>query len=105
MKTKNSERLTEDTFFEDYVYLNEEGAAYLAERGIATLGFDYLSPDAYGDPDYPCHRLLLGIGAMIIEGLDLLNIAEGEYEILALPIKIACGDGAPARVLLKKPGI
>ena len=101
LKTKNSSRLNEDSFFEDYVYINEEAAAYLAEREIATLGFDYLSPDAYGDPDYPCHQLLLGRGTVIIEGLNLSDIEEGEYEIIALPLKIADGDGAPARVLLK----
>ena len=102
LKTKNSKRLFEDTFFEDYVYVNEEAAAYLAEKEIAALGFDYLSPDAYGNPDYPCHQLLLGIGAVIIEGLNLSDIVEGEYEIVALPLKIAGGDGAPARVLLKR---
>ena len=38
---------------------------------------------------------------MVIEGVNLLNVEPGEYELVALPIKINA-DGAPARVILRR---
>jgi arylformamidase len=35
----------------------------------------------------------------VVESLDLHELPPGEYELLCLPLKIAGGDGAPARVL------
>jgi len=49
---------------------------------------------------YPVHHTLLGAGVVIIEGLDLRGIAAGRYDLICAPIKIAHGDGAPARVFL-----
>ena len=37
---------------------------------------------------------------MIIEGLDLRAVSAGSYELVCAPLKIAGGDGAPARVFL-----
>lgn len=103
LKTHNSARLHEAEYLTDYVYLTAEAAEYLAEREILTVGIDFLTIDG-PDTDFPAHYALLGAGIVIFEGLNLLDIEAGEYEMVALPIKIAGGDGAPARVLLKKNG-
>jgi arylformamidase len=41
---------------------------------------------------------------VIIEGLDLREVAAGDYELVCLPMKIASGtgDGAPARTILRE---
>ncbi len=39
---------------------------------------------------------------VVVEGLDLSEVEEGEYEMICLPLRIPGGDGAPARVLLKE---
>ena len=88
IKTKNSRYVTRDEFMTDYVFLSGGAAEYLAGKGIVTLGFDYLSIDAFNDPEYPAHRALLGRGIVIIEGLDLSGIGEGIHDIVALPMKI-----------------
>jgi arylformamidase len=46
---------------------------------------------------------LLASGVVIIEGLDLREIAAGPYELICLPLKITggAGDGAPARAILR----
>ncbi|RYZ46807.1 MAG: cyclase family protein, partial [Myxococcaceae bacterium] len=47
------------------------------------------------------HRLLLEAGVCIIEGLDLTRVEPGPHEMVCLPLRLANGDGAPARVLLR----
>lgn len=101
LKTANSPRMRADEFFSDYVYLAESGAKRLAEKGVVTLGIDALSIDGAENPDYPSHRILLGQGIVVIEGLNLSGVSEGEYTMIASPLKIEGGDGAPARVWLK----
>jgi len=48
------------------------------------------------------HKLLLKNNIVIVEGLNLKDVPEGNYELCALPIKIKNSDGAPARVVLYK---
>ncbi len=46
------------------------------------------------------HRIMLGAGIIIVEGLTNLDkISADKVTLVALPLKIAGGDGAPARVL------
>ena len=56
--------------------------------------------EGYGNPDSPAHKVLLGTGMIILEGIDLRAIEPGDYQLICLPLKIANGDGAPARVVL-----
>jgi arylformamidase len=46
------------------------------------------------------HHALAGAGIAIVESLDLTDVAAGIYSFAALPLKIAGGDGAPARAIL-----
>jgi len=101
-KTRNSQLMRGQTFEEDFVYLTPDAAKWLADRGIVTLGFDFLSIEKFGSKDFGAHYAVLGAGIMIIEGLDLTEADAGEYEIIALPMLIAGGNGSPVRVLLKK---
>jgi arylformamidase len=79
--------------------LTPDGAALLVERGVQLVGADTLSIEPAG-ADYPVHRLLLGAGVIIVEGLDLRAAAPGAYQLACLPLRIAGGDGAPARAVL-----
>jgi arylformamidase len=79
--------------------LSQDGAAWLVARGVQLVGADTLSIEPPTD-DYPVHRLLLGAGVIIVEGLDLSAAAAGRYQLVCLPLRIAGGDGAPARAVL-----
>ena len=46
------------------------------------------------------HRHLLGSGVVLLEGLDLSAVPEGEYFLFAAPLKIAGCEGAPVRAVL-----
>jgi arylformamidase len=95
LKTTNSELWEQDTFNPEFVRLNADGARALVDHSVRLVGIDYLS---VGDPD--AHRLLLGAGIGVIEGLDLRGVDPGGYFLACLPLKIADSDGAPARALL-----
>jgi arylformamidase len=61
---------------------------------------DYLSVEAFGSQTHPVHEALLGAGVVIIETLDLSGVSAGDYELIALPVKLKGADGAPARVVI-----
>jgi len=104
LKTRMSGQMLKPGFQEDHLYLSGDAAAYLAQAGLKLVGFDYLSVDRYGAPDYPAHHALLEAGVIIVEGLDLSEVEPGEYDMACLPLRVADGDGAPARVILRSRG-
>jgi len=104
LKTRNSlnKLLQKNTFTEDFVYIEKNAAEFLATRGIKTLGVDYLSVGGYKKNGPDVHRLLLGAGILVIEGLVLTEALPGNYDMICLPMKILDSDGAPARVIVKR---
>ncbi len=102
-KTRNSLFWgSKKNFQRKYIYLTLEASIYLVENGIKLIGFDYLSVEEYGNTEFPVHRYLLGNEVILIEGLNLSEVEEGDYEMSCLPLKLSDMDGAPARVILRK---
>jgi arylformamidase len=87
-------------FREDYVGVTPAGSEWIVARGIRMVGCDYLSIGPYGEANRETHTTLLGNDVLIVETLDLSGVEPGEYGLVCLPLKLAAGDGAPARVLL-----
>ena len=102
IKTHNSRVGGSPAVHEDYVGVTESGARYLVEHGIKVVGVDYLSVEQFRTPGAPAHRVLLGAGTIVIEGLDLRNVEPGLYEMFCLPLRVVGSDGAPARVVLRR---
>ncbi len=100
-KTDNGPLLLKRDFCENYVHLERDGAEYLVKRGVVLVGIDYLSIERYMNPGAPVHRKLLGGGVVIVEGVHLLSIPPGPYEVFCLPLLIRGADGAPCRVVLR----
>ncbi|GAB4373391.1 MAG: cyclase family protein [Calditrichia bacterium] len=103
-KTRNSQYWHEKPlrFHPEFTALTADAAVYLLERNIKLVGIDYLSLDLFAATDLPVHRLLYRENVIGVEGLDLQMVSEGEYYLICLPLKVAGGDGAPARVLLQE---
>lgn len=101
-KTRNSYLWSQERFVEDFVHITAGAARLLVEQGMKVVGIDYLSVDEFGSEELETHSTLLGAGVLIIEGLDLRDIEPGDYEMICLPLKIKDGDGAPARVVLRR---
>jgi arylformamidase len=100
-RTPNEDLWDQQEFSEDFVALSGDAAMWLVDHGVSAVGIDYLSIDNYHSQEKPAHYALLGNGIIIIEGLDLSGAEAGRYEMIALPLKIAGSDGAPARVLIR----
>jgi len=101
-KTENSKQwLTGHAHFkENYVYLTESAARWLAAREFLLVGIDYLSIGSYRD-GISVHQCLLEAGIVIIEGLNLSMVEEGEYELICLPLKTEGAEAAPVRAILR----
>jgi arylformamidase len=95
-KTKNS---FTDEFKDNFVYLDESGAKVLRDKKIKGVGIDSLGIER-DQPGYPTHKLLLQEGIVILEGLRLKDIEEGEYTLLAVPLKIEGVEACPVRAIL-----
>ncbi len=86
-------------FQKDFAALAPDGAAYLVERGVRLVGIDYFSIAPFGD-SVPTHRALLGAEVIVLEGINLSQVAAGQYHLYCLPVKLGGSDGAPARAIL-----
>ena len=103
LKTTNSALWGKTGFQPNYLALTPSAAHFLVDIGVQLVGIDYLSVDAYEAQDFPVHRILLGANVLILEGLNLQAVPAGEYDLVALPLLLQDGDGAPARVVLRAP--
>ena len=101
-KTENSRRklMLEPTFTRDYVSLSSEAASYCVSRGMGLVGLDYLSLDRFEDESLPVHHILLKNDILILEGLDLSQVAAGRYLLICLPISIENAEASPVRAIL-----
>jgi arylformamidase len=75
--------------------LDRTGAQALVEQTVRLVGVDRMS---VGDDE--AHRVLLGAGVVVVEGLDLSAVEPGSYELYCLPLRLVGSDGAPARAIL-----
>jgi arylformamidase len=100
--TRNSAFWNEG-FRKDFTHLLPEAAEQLVNQGIKLVGTDYLSIEKFHSGHHRTHLTLLSSGVVILEGLNLTGVPDGDYELICLPIKIAggAGDGAPARAVLR----
>ncbi|MBP7411224.1 MAG: cyclase family protein [Methanoculleus sp.] len=88
-----------EQFDPGYPALSLEAADLIVEAGITCLGTDAPSIEAFSG-DGSVHRRLLGGGTVVLELLDLAAVPEGDYHMVALPMRLAGADGSPVRAIL-----
>jgi arylformamidase len=88
-----------DRFDENYPSLSADAARLITGCGMKCVGIDSPSIESY-ECDGTVHRELLSRGCIIIELLDLSEVEEGDYTLVALPLRLTGLDGSPARVVL-----
>jgi arylformamidase len=105
IKTRNSrEAWTTLDFQENYVGIDASAAQFLVDAGVVLVGVDYLSVGVYHGDNPETHKILLGGGVWIVEGLALGHVSAGVYEMICLPLRIVGCDGSPARAILRSVG-
>ena len=88
-----------ELFDGSYPALTLDAAHMITARGMNCVGIDSPSIESYGC-DGSVHRKLLSCKCIIIELLDLSDVEEGDYDMVALPLRLKGLDGSPARVVL-----
>lgn len=96
LKTRNS---FGEPWSEDFVFIEKTAASYLKDIGIRGVGIDALGVER-DQPEHETHKELLGSKIIVIEGLRLQDVPEGEYLMVAAPLKVIGTEAAPARVFL-----
>ena len=84
--------------------LSPDTVRELIASGLRLLGVDAPSVDLRDSRTLETHRALFAGGAWNLENLDLRAVADGAYELTALPLKLSGLDAAPVRALLRAVG-
>ena len=74
---------------------------HLADRGVLLVGVDTPSVDPADSTDLPSHQVLRQRGLRVLENLLLDEVPEGDYELIALPLKLSTADASPVRAVLR----
>ena len=81
--------------------VTEEAAHVFAQSGIKLIGNE---SQTIGPEDAPMevHKILLGAGIVLLEGIVLTDIDEGKYFLSAAPLNLGDCEGAPCRAYLMR---
>jgi arylformamidase len=87
---------------DDFLGLAPATVERLAAAGVRTVGIDTPSMDPAASKDLPAHAAFLRHDVTILEGLMLEGVPEGDYELLALPLRLVGFDASPVRAILRE---
>lgn len=79
-----------------------ETIALLADLGVRLVGIDSASVDPASSKSLESHQVLRERGLRVLENLLLDDVPEGDYELIALPLKLTTADASPVRAVLRK---
>jgi arylformamidase len=75
--------------------------AWLADQGVLLVGIDSASVDPAHSKTLDAHQVLRQRGLRVLENLLLDDVPEGDYELIALPLKLMQADASPVRAVLR----
>lgn len=93
--------LPDHQWADEFPYLSVELIAHLAQLGIVLIGLDSPSVDDFHSKDLPCHHAILQHQMVNLELLNLRGVPDGDYELMALPLKLDLTCGSPVRAILR----
>jgi arylformamidase len=74
----------------------------LADRGVELIGIDTASIDPAASKALPSHQVIRRRNLRVLENLVLDDVPEGDYELIALPLKLTSADASPVRAVLRE---
>ncbi|MDP4076529.1 arylformamidase [Acidovorax sp. A1169] len=75
--------------------------ARLADLGVLLVGIDTASIDPADSKTLDSHQVIRQRGLRVLENLVLDEVPEGDYELIALPLKLTTADASPVRAVLR----
>ncbi len=91
----------ETIFPAQFPYMSVELIEWWAAQGIVLIGLDSPSFDEFTSKELPCHHALRKHGMVNLENLALRGVPDGDYELIALPLKFDLACGSPVRAVLR----
>ena len=91
-----------DIWQDDFVAFSPELIKELSQRGVFMVGIDTPSVDPSKDPYLHSHKACYENHISILENLDLKEISEGDYNLVALPLRLEGLEASPVRAILIK---
>lgn len=73
----------------------------LADRGVCLVGIDTASIDPAASKTLDSHQVIRRRGLRVLENLWLDEVPEGDYELIALPLRLVGADASPVRAVLR----
>lgn len=95
-------RAPQETWESEFTAISPDAIDYLASLGVVLIGVDTPSVDPEASKTMDAHKRVAAHDMRILEGLVLDDVAEGRYELIALPLKLAGMDAAPIRAVLRE---
>jgi arylformamidase len=86
----------------DFSAFAPETIAWLAGLGVRLVGIDSQSVDPADSKTLESHRNLLRLDLRVLENLVLDDVPAGDYELIALPLKLTQADASPVRAILRE---
>ncbi len=74
----------------------------LAALGVLLVGIDTASIDPADSKTLDSHQVIRRLNLRVLENLVLDDVPEGDYELIALPLKLMTADASPVRAVLRE---
>lgn len=95
------ERAPQQQWDPDFAAISPGAIALLASRGVILVGTDCASLDPQDSKTLDAHNAVREHKMAILEGVVLDAVPAGDYELIALPLKLAGMDASPVRAILR----
>lgn len=95
-------RAAVDEWDADFTALAPETIDLLAELGVKLVGIDTPSLDPAASKTLDSHQRVRAHGVAVLECLVLDEVPAGDYELIALPLKLTTADASPVRAVLRE---
>jgi arylformamidase len=95
-------RMPVDRWDPDLTAFAPETIERLAALGVQLIGIDTASIDPAASKTLPSHQEIRRLNLRVLENLVLDAVPEGDYELIALPLKLMTADASPVRAVLRE---
>ncbi len=95
------QRMPQDRWDAQLAAFAPETVSRLADMGVQLIGIDTASIDPADSKTLPSHQVIRARGLRVLENLVLDDVPEGDYELIALPLKLMTADASPVRAVLR----
>ena len=95
-------RMPLDRFDDALSAFDPDTVERLADLGVRLIGIDSASVDPADSKPLPSHQVLRRRDLRVLENLWLDEVPEGDYELIALPLKLTTADASPVRAILRE---